>query len=289
MKSDFEVSGSFIKTAALREEWYEDVEDPEEAQRALKESGVQADIFTFWQRFPDTTPRYRYTMKNEYLAVLKVDSFDAWLKSLSEDTRRNVRKAEKKGVSIRQAEFDDEFIRGMIDIFNESPIKQGKPFRHYGKDFDTVKREFSRFLFREEIIGAYYENKLIGFIMLSMTENYALPSMIISKAEHKEKAPSNGLLGAAVKACERRKIPYLVYNNWSSGSLGEFKRRNRFERVAVPRYFVPLTFKGTLALQLGLHYGVADVLPEQMVEWLINLRNSWNSRKYADVTIKSGS
>jgi hypothetical protein len=274
------VRGKLIRTAGLEQEWYEDVQDPDLLLAEVKRQGVQADLLTFWQRFPDTEPRYRYTMKHDSLAVLKVESFDAWLKGLSEDTRRNVRKAEKKGVVIKQCELDDDFIRGMIEIFNESPMKQGKPFRHYGKDFDTVKAEFSRYLFREDIIGAYYENKLIGFIMLSRTPNYALPSMIISKLEHKDKAPTNALLGAAVKTCEQRKIPYLIYNNWSTGSLGEFKRRNNFLRVEVPRYFIPLTLKGKLALLLRLHYDISELLPEALVQRLVSLRSTWNNMKY---------
>ena len=59
------------------------------------------------------------------------------------------------------------FVRGMTSIFNETPIRQGRPFLHYGKDFETVKREFSRFLFREEIFGAYVGEELVGFIMLA--------------------------------------------------------------------------------------------------------------------------
>jgi hypothetical protein len=281
------VRGELIRMAGLEQEWYEDVQDPDLLLAEVKRQGVQADLVTFWQRFPDTEPKFRYTMKHDSLAVLKVDSYDAWLKSLSEDTRRNVRKAEKKGVVIRQCEFDDEFIRGMIEIFNEAPMKQGKPFRHYGKDFDTVKAEFSRYLFREDIIGAYYENKLIGFIMLSRTPNYALPSMIISKLEHKDKAPTNALLGAAVKICEQRKIPYLVYNNWSTGSLGEFKRRNNFLRVEVPRYFIPLTLKGKLALLLRLHYDISELLPEPLVQRLVSLRSTWNNMKYGAGGAKS--
>jgi hypothetical protein len=281
------VTGRYIKTASLEEEWYQDVNEPDLLLAEVKRQGLPADILTFWQRFPDTEPRYRYTVKYQSLAVLKVDTFDEWLKSLSEDTRRNVRKAEKKGVVIRECAFDDEFVRGMIDIFNESAMKQGKPFRHYGKDFDTVKKEFSRFLFREDIIGAYYEGKLIGFIMLSKTPNYALPSMIISKMEHRDKAPTNALVGAAVKLCEQKKIPYLVYNNWSYGSLGEFKRRNNFVRVRVPRYYIPLTLKGKLALLLRLHYDISELLPEQLLLKLLSWRNALNNLRYGTGGIKS--
>ena len=34
-------------------------------------------------------------------------------------------------------------VNGIIGIFNQSPVRRGKPFWHYGKDFDTVKKEMS--------------------------------------------------------------------------------------------------------------------------------------------------
>ena len=69
----------------------------------------------------------------------------------------------------------------MTSIFNETPIRQGRPFLHYGKDFETVKREFGRFLFREEIFGAYVGEELVGFIMLADAGRYAYLGQIISK------------------------------------------------------------------------------------------------------------
>ena len=73
---------------------------------------------------------------------------------------------------MREAAYDDEFVRGMTEIFNEAPIRQGRRFWHYGKDFETVKQQFSRYLFREEMIGAYYGGEMIGFIMLGNAGNY---------------------------------------------------------------------------------------------------------------------
>ena len=41
------VKGRFLKTAMVREEWDDDVADPETVINALKRSGVKIDIFTF--------------------------------------------------------------------------------------------------------------------------------------------------------------------------------------------------------------------------------------------------
>jgi hypothetical protein len=190
-----------------------------------------------------------------------------------------VRKAAKQGVVVREVEFNDDFVRGIVSIFNESAIRQGKPFWHYEKDFETVKRDFSRYLFREDLIGAYYNNELIGFIMLAHTGQYAVLGQIISKIRHRDKAPNNALVAKAVETCDRKRIPYLVYARWDTGSsLTDFKRYNGFEKVSLPRYYVPLTIKGQVALALGLHRGLVGVIPEGMKARLIKLRSLWYAK-----------
>ena len=52
-----EVSGSFLKTARLSEEWYEDLEDPQAFVAQMKRSGIKADLFTFWQATPTEPSR----------------------------------------------------------------------------------------------------------------------------------------------------------------------------------------------------------------------------------------
>ena len=145
-------------------------------------------------------------MEWDDIAVLPVKSYDDWWsKQIKSRTRGLIRKAEKEGVVVREAEFNDDFVRGMVSIFNESAIRQGKPFWHYGKDFETVKREFSRYLFREDLIGAYYNDELIGFIMLAYAGPYAITGQIISKLAHRDKAPNNALLAKAVEICDRKR------------------------------------------------------------------------------------
>ena len=58
-------------------------------------------------------------------------------------------------------------------------------------------------------------------------------------------------------------------------ALGDFKRSNGFQRFDVPRYFVPLTAKGTLALRLGLNRGWKEAVPKQISKPLKKLRRRW--------------
>ena len=277
---EIKITGRFVRMARIKEEWYEDVKNPESIIKKLKDKRPKADIFTFWQRLPETKPKYNYYMEWDSVAALPIKTFDHWWKKqINAKTRNLIRKAQKKGVHINMSEFSDEFIKGMTNIFNEAPIRQGRPFWHYGKDFETVKREFSKYLYREELIGAYYKDDLIGFIMLAHAGRYAMTSQIISKIEHRDKSPTNALLAKAVEICENKRIPYLVYAKWPRGSLADFKRHNGFKKIDTPRYYIPLNVKGTIAIKFHLHHGIAGILPEKSKDYLKYLKNNIYLRK----------
>src|SRR5207249_9324012 len=127
---------------------------------------------------------------------------------------------------------------------------------HYQKDFQTVKAENSTYADRNIFIGAYYENELIGYVRMTSAGSIAHIVNILSKQRHYDKRPANALLAKAVEICEQRGFRCLVYCNYvytdPNSSLTEFKRRNRFEPLLLPRYYIPLTIKGRIALKLQL-------------------------------------
>ena len=275
------IEGKALRVAKLdpwfQQEWFEDIENPEMLIDALQKSRDCPDILTFWQRLPDTEPRYPYQMERDSIAALPIKSYAFWLeKQIDRKVRNKVRKAQKNGIVVKPATFDDQFVRGMTSIFNETPIRQGRQYLHYGKDFETIKREFSRFLFREEIFGAYLGEELVGFIMLADAGKYASLGQIISKIAYRDLAPTNALLAKAVERCAEKGVPYLVYALWLEDSLGDFKRSNGFKKFDLPRYFVPLTSKGKLALKLGLHRSWKAALPNRLKRPLKKLRKFWH-------------
>ena len=266
-----------LTVVSLEDEWYDDVRDPEAVIAALKDqSDVRIDLFTFWQRLPDLEPKYPYYREWDEIAVLPIKSYDDWLKNhVSGRTRNLIRKAGKEGVVVRETSYDDAFVRGMTAIFNEAPVRQGRPFWHYGKDEATVRRQFSRYIHREHMIGAYHQDEMIGLVMLGNAGRFGLTGQIISSLEHRDKATNNALIAKAVEVCASRGLDYLVYLFWSNDSLSEFKRRCGFERTTAPRYFVPLTAKGKLGLKLGAHRGWSAMLPDRIRLPLKTLRASW--------------
>jgi hypothetical protein len=188
---------------------------------------------------------------------------------------------------LREAPFGDGLVRGIWEIYNECPVRQGKPFVHFGKDLETVHRISATFLDRSIFIGAYLDSRLIGFIKLVTDQSrmQANTMHIVSMMRHKDKAPTNALIAQAVRSCAERGIRYLVYQNFSYGkrldedSLSHFKEVNGFQRVNLPRYYVPLTEVGRVAFRLGLHRKLSDHFPESMITRLRELRTAWNNRK----------
>jgi hypothetical protein len=281
---EINVTGKHLKIASVAEEWEKDITNPEQLVSEIKKNKIGADIFTFWQRPPHTEPKYHYHMELDDIAALQITSFKEWWEKKLDSKNRNVaRKAEKKGVKIEITNFDDELVKGIVNIYNETPVRQNKPFWHYGKDFETVKRENSTYLENSEFICAYYDNELIGFIRLLYGERTARTVQIIALLRDRDKAVTNALIAKAVEQCEKKDIPYLVYAHWPRGSLAEFKKNNGFEKVEVPRYFVPLTIKGRIALQLKLHRGVKRFIPENAVQRLIDLRTKWYGKKQTPI------
>jgi hypothetical protein len=277
------ITGRFVKTASLKNEWQADVERPDEVIAALQQSPLRIDLLKFWQRIPETAAKYPYYKEWRHVAAIPIIDYKHWWdKQVNPNTRRLIRKSEKSGVGIKEVTLDDQLVLGILGIFNESPIRRGKPFRHYGKDFETVKSEMSTDIADSIFIAAAYQNELIGFIKLVLTDNYAMVTMILDKQSHRDRSPVNGLIAKAVQICAERKIPFLTYTLWRIGGHGYFQERNGFERIAVPEYYVPLTVRGKLLLSLRMHEGLKGILPEQIVIWLLALRSKWYTRKFAD-------
>lgn len=284
---EIKVRGRFPRTAGVAADTYEFVEDPAHILNALRSANERVDLFTFMQRLPDTSPKYQYSMEWDNLAVLPISSFEHWwTKQVNDKTRNMARRAGKKGVVFRQATPDDELVQGVWAIYNECEIRQGKKFPHYGKDLKTVQSETLTFLDRSVFFGAYFQDQLIGFAKLHChaARTQAGIVSILSLTEHRDKSPTNALIAEAVRYCAANRIPNLVYSRYSDGnkerdSLMDFKDHNGFQKVLLPRYFVPLTPLGQMALQVGLHKRLVDHVPDFIMSKVRLVRKNWYMRR----------
>ncbi len=282
------VSGKWIKKGIVAaEEWLEtEVEHPELCVKKLREqrSGpLRADIFTFAQKRPGTTPKHDYPVEMDSIAAIRIASFKDWWEKLPQEGRKNVRRSEKRGVVVTVRNLDDDLIRGIVGVNNDSPVRQGRPYVHYGKSFEQVKKDQSSHLERSVFICAYLGDELIGFMKVVCRGEVASILQMLPKASHQDKRPANALLSKAVEVCEARGISYLTYGLFNYGnnrdnSLKEFKTRNGFEEMLTPRFYVPLTAWGRVSMAMKLHRGLAGVLPPNVIKLAVRARAKWYGR-----------
>jgi len=285
---DIKTEGRLVRIARLDGDKYTFPDNPGEYLVDLRGCGTRIDIFTFLQKLPDTSPKYPYPFEMDNLAVLPVTTFENWWNNQIRSYPRNrARQAEKRGVVMREVPYGTDLIRGICEIYNETPVRQGKRFPHYGMTLIRARQYAGTFLDRSIYIGAFLAEEMIGFIKLTLDESRMQADLvhILSMAKHKDKAPTNALIAEAVKACAKRNVSYLVYENFTYGNkirdgLSHFKEVNGFQRVNTPRYYVPLTSIGRIALRLGLHHRFADRIPESIAGRFRELRKLWYERRF---------
>lgn len=285
---EIRIKGKWLRIADLDSDGFDFLDDPEAMLEALRRSGTKVDLFTFLQRLPESAPKYSYPMEWDNLAAIPVSTFDEWwTKQIGFKARNKAKQAEKKGVVVREVPFNEEFVRGIWEIYNESAVRQGRRFPHYGKDFETVYKEEATYLEDSVFIGAFLEEKLIGFVKLvsDRTRTQAALMNILSLIQQRDKAPTNALIAHAVRVCASQGISYLVYSNFAYGKkqtdgIMAFKEANGFKKMDLPRYYVPLTLRGRIAFRWRLHHRFIDHLPESVVGRVRDFRNSWYNRKF---------
>lgn len=286
---EIRVTGRLLRIAKLDADKYLFLEDdPELTLDGIRKSGQRVDLFTFIQRLPNTEPAYKYPMELDNFAAIPLTTFDHWWnKQIGFKARNKAKQAEKKGIAIRVVPFSEELVRGIWEIYNETPIRQGRRFPHFGKSLETVYKEEATYLDLSTFVGAYLDEKLVGFIKIVRDETGTQAGLmnIVSLISQRDKAPTNALVAEAVRICTGGGVSYLVYSNFAYGakerdSLSDFKERNAFEKIDVPRYYVPLTPLGRLALRHRLHHRLSERIPEPIAEKLRSFRKAWNGRKF---------
>ena len=136
------VTGKWIRIAQVKDEGVvegETVEDPELFVTRLRESDLKADIFTFAQRPPETTPKYNYHWEWDNWAAIPTTCFKDWWENLPQVSRKNVRRSARRGVVVKVIQFDEDLVKGVHRIYNSIQVRDGRLFWHYGQDVDSGK------------------------------------------------------------------------------------------------------------------------------------------------------
>lgn len=275
----------FFTTASDSREYMQSILPTEELVKELHRRRV--DIFSFLERkwcCPIMEPSKTWSSAEDNIAILHLKSYDVWLKNIGKKTRNMIRKAEKLGIGTDVAEANDRLAEGIWKILNETPIRQGRGFPHYGVSLDVVKRNLVLFP-NSTYIGTYFQNELVGFIYLIHGNRLTIISQLLSLQKHWDKAINNALVAKAIEFCSNRHTEWIMYGRMGNHpTLDKFKDSNGFTKLQLTRYFLPLTAKGKLIIKLKLHREIRDTLPPSMKKALFPLYN-WVSRTRARVRL----
>jgi hypothetical protein len=283
------VQGNHVRLAGIHEEeWLPtEVEDPKRCIQLLKDQGnpdLRADIFSFCQKLPATQQKYDYPVEWDSIAAIPITNFKEWWEGLPQESRKNVRRAEKRGVIVTVKPLDSRLVQHLIDLNNDSPMRQGKPFTHFGKTYDQVWKDQQSFLDRSQYICAYAGEELVGIVKLVYRGNVASILTSVSRKSQQDKRPANALMAKVIEICVTEGMSHLVFGKYNYGNkkdtpLREFKVRNGFQEFLVPHYYVPLNLKGALIVKLKLYRGLIGLLPHPVIAMLVAARAKWQQRK----------
>ena len=284
-------TGKWLRVARVRgEEMMEEgLKDPEvycAALRSAERKTLGADIFTFTQKATTTQPIFSYPIEWESVAGIRSIDFEGWWEALPQVTRKNVRRSQKRGVTIRVKEFDRELIEGIRSVNDDCPVRQGMKNAYFGQTFDDTQRRYGEFAGRCDFICAYSQEEAIGFLHLVYRQDTAAILNLTVKPSHSDERPANALIAKAVELCCARGISLLTYGLYNHGnkrenSLREFKDRNGFTEIVVPRYFVPLTLWGRIGMKVKLHRGLVGILPHSIITSGVAARSLWYKTWYS--------
>jgi len=152
-------------------------------------------------------------------------------------------------------------------IYNETPIRQNRAFKHYSMTEEQVFDHLSK---SNGIFICIYDNgKIVGFAELLASSNTLLISQILSLTTYRNKAINNGIINNIVKFATKQGYQHIIYARFGNHpTLDQFKRNNGFKP-----YFVPGKSRLT------------DYIPESFKKFLIPIFN-WFSRQKIRVKYK---
>ena len=279
----------FFKVANDIHEYAKDVIPKKVFIEKLAATGV--DILTFIERkwcYTIPNPSDFWVRTEDNIALLQVTNYDLWWGNIGKKTRNMVRKAEKNGVKTEVVEPNEKLAEGIWKIYNDTRIRQERAFPHYGISLQSVTGNVLS-VQDSTFIMALFQDELAGFIQLVHGDKTSIISQILSLQKHLDKAVNNALIAKAVKFCVNKRIKWIMYGRMGNHpSLDKFKQSNGFSRFPVARYYVPLTKKGRIAVKMGLHREIKDVLPQPIKYPLIPFYN-WVSRNKMRIKLRLGS
>jgi len=191
------------------------------------------------------------TLKKSFGEIIKIDKYDLYfhpiavitkpndiheyLKFIGAKSRNMIKKAQKNRIECRLFKWND-FLDDIYEINTSSSVRQGR------------KMDYSYFKYPEPIkikneedfqiihIGAFLDDKLIGYIELYVYGNFAMTNRILGHKKYLKLGIMNLLFYKTIELLIEKEIEYLNYltmQNKENNSLSAFKYRVGFREYSL--------------------------------------------------------
>ena len=112
-------------------------------------------------------------------------------------------------------EFNDEFVKATCAIYNEIPVRQGKTFWHYGKDFRNHKALAWDISWEKHISSVLItKDELIGFMKITWVGSTGTITQILSMKSTSTSGRTMLLIAKAVEICEAEGKSHFIYGSF---------------------------------------------------------------------------
>jgi len=231
------------------------------------------DVVSFPERaFSDGSSRYSFPSRTEVLGLLRLTTCEDWFCALRKKQRYTLRRAKKLGVEARLSMGDEEDVQAAYSLYHETDRRQDMKFVPYYSYSASALRSMLAKSDSCIMLGAYLNKKLVGFMKLRIGELGAIVETMLVTI-HRIPGVGNVLIESAVKELCAKDIRFLIYGHmgYMSG-LDDFKIHNGFKSVPDRRYYVPMTHKGRVCINMGLCSEPWELMPRQLWNWAYSLR-----------------
>ncbi len=265
------------KFASLRFARGDDFLDPFHEHSIDEAKSLGADIMVFCDRPWMGEYLQRPLSDRIEIALLSFNSFDDWFSSLKKDTRNEIRKGSKEGVEIHGIkEPSVSEAQGIVDIFRESPFREGRYFEGYHTW--NLKNVMESFKTNEEFISiaAIYEGKIVGVARVKFKGEVAVIKNLLSSlaVRRKVRGVANSLLATQIKTLSDIGVEHLAYGKLGIlGGLDRFRVVNGFRSVLVDYNYELLTRRARLLAKFGL-YQPRDLIFSTKLRFVVPMSGS---------------
>ncbi len=189
-----------------------------------------------FKSFSGTLNIEKYKFYFHPLAIIKVPNFiDEYLKDIGAKSRNMNKKAQKNKIICKRFNWNEK-LDEIFEINKSSLVRQGREMDESYKSYPERINYLDEKDFSIVHIGAFSEEKIIGYVELYIYGNFAMTNRILGNKKYLTYGVMNLMIKECVEYGIKNKIEYINYitmQNRRNNSLSSFKQRVGFREYSV--------------------------------------------------------